>query len=482
LPPWLNPYIGDCVCLGHEAFRLQNTVSLYDAVGPSFHLQRQSTVFDDHFNPLGNFTVTMDFQLTSSNQAVASVNIQGTYSGTSDTVQSDGTIRANGYTMALVQTGLTNITGRFIQSVYRSGGGVLLNFVTNTYTYPSGGGPGLPFDEVAHVQVGTATLNPASARLTVLATGYYEPAPAVSGALFNLAESINGQLNGVNFSAHGSMTYDRSVVPSPMTNVMSYVLPDPFPDPSPQPWPTNWTPPIGWNDVTYDCHGLGSLILNDPVRGLADAMGPVFHLQRNSLVLDPSSNVLSSVTMHVDHLGVASQWGVADTSMQGIYNVPTNMLSPGAPVSESGFTMLLQQSGPNTISGSYVKNLSLTNGTVLANVVQDTWTYPPGGGPGLAFDESGNVQVNTRNWDGSKAFFTGTGYYSQVAAPPVLRIAPASPGYLTISWSPDSPDYKLQETPSMSPPNWIDSIYGTSNPAMVPVINSTEFYRLIKRR
>jgi hypothetical protein len=381
--------------------------------------------------------------------------------------------------MALVQTGPSNIVGRFVQSFYRNGGGVLLNIVTNTYTYPPGGGPGLPFGEVAHVQVGASTLDPSSARLIVLAAGFYEPAPAVSGALFKLAENIGGQLNSVNFSAHGSMTYDRSVVPCPMTNVMSYVLPDPFPDPTLQPWPTNWIPPIGWNDVTYDCHGLGSLIPNDTLRGLADAMGPVFHLQRNSLVLGPNSNVLSSVIMHVDHLGVASQWGVADTSMQGIFNVPTNTLSPGAPVSESGFTMLLHQSGPNMISGSYVKNLSLTNGTVLTNVVQDTWTYPVGGGPGLAFDESGNVQVNSRLWDGTNAFFTGTGYYS---APPVLRIVPASPGYVTISWAPDSLDYKLQETPTLFPPNWIDSMFGTTNPATVPATNSAEFYRMIRRR
>ncbi|MSU59186.1 MAG: hypothetical protein EXS35_13640 [Pedosphaera sp.] len=61
---------------------------------------------------------------------------------------------------------------------------------------------------------------------------------------------------------------------------------------------------------------------------------------------------------------------------------------------------------------------------------------------------------------------------------PTLTIAPATPGNATISWTPSTPGFVLQETWSLSPANWTNSPSGTTNPITVPATVPTKFYRL----
>ena len=68
----------------------------------------------------------------------------------------------------------------------------------------------------------------------------------------------------------------------------------------------------------------------------------------------------------------------------------------------------------------------------------------------------------------------------QTADAPMLTIAPAAPGYATISWTPPSPGFKLQVTDSLAPTNWVNAASGTNNPATVPASLPARFYRLIK--
>jgi hypothetical protein len=63
---------------------------------------------------------------------------------------------------------------------------------------------------------------------------------------------------------------------------------------------------------------------------------------------------------------------------------------------------------------------------------------------------------------------------------PALKIVPAAPGQLTISWTPNTPGFALQETAVLSPATWTNSPSGTNNPVNVPVTASTKFYRLSK--
>ena len=68
----------------------------------------------------------------------------------------------------------------------------------------------------------------------------------------------------------------------------------------------------------------------------------------------------------------------------------------------------------------------------------------------------------------------------QTTNAPTLTIIPAAPGNATISWTPNTPGFVLQETLSLSPTNWVNSGSGSTNPIIVPATLPTKFYRLIK--
>jgi hypothetical protein len=68
----------------------------------------------------------------------------------------------------------------------------------------------------------------------------------------------------------------------------------------------------------------------------------------------------------------------------------------------------------------------------------------------------------------------------QVANGPTLSIVPAAPGNGTISWSPATPGFVLQETWVLSPAHWTNSPSGPTNPVNVPTDVPTKFYRLFK--
>ena len=68
----------------------------------------------------------------------------------------------------------------------------------------------------------------------------------------------------------------------------------------------------------------------------------------------------------------------------------------------------------------------------------------------------------------------------QVIGAPTLTIVPATPGNATISWTPNTPGFVLQQTLSLSPTNWVNSPSGATNPIVVPATLPTTFYRLFK--
>jgi hypothetical protein len=68
----------------------------------------------------------------------------------------------------------------------------------------------------------------------------------------------------------------------------------------------------------------------------------------------------------------------------------------------------------------------------------------------------------------------------QVTGAPTLTIVPATPGNATISWSPNTPGYILQQTTLLSPSNWTNSPSGSTNPVVVPANQAARFYRLFK--
>ena len=68
----------------------------------------------------------------------------------------------------------------------------------------------------------------------------------------------------------------------------------------------------------------------------------------------------------------------------------------------------------------------------------------------------------------------------QTQGAPQLTIVPAAPGQGTISWTPATPGFVLQETPGLAPSNWVNSASGVTNPVTVPATGPSKFYRLHK--
>ena len=66
----------------------------------------------------------------------------------------------------------------------------------------------------------------------------------------------------------------------------------------------------------------------------------------------------------------------------------------------------------------------------------------------------------------------------QTPGAPTLVIAPGAPGFATISWTPATPGFVLQESWSLTAPNWTNAPSGAANPVSVAVTNAARFYRL----
>lgn len=68
----------------------------------------------------------------------------------------------------------------------------------------------------------------------------------------------------------------------------------------------------------------------------------------------------------------------------------------------------------------------------------------------------------------------------QTPGTPRLTITPAGPGQVTISWTPDTPGFVLQESPSLAAANWTNAPSSATNPVTVPATIPAKFYRLFK--
>jgi hypothetical protein len=62
----------------------------------------------------------------------------------------------------------------------------------------------------------------------------------------------------------------------------------------------------------------------------------------------------------------------------------------------------------------------------------------------------------------------------------VLDITRAVPGEVTISWTPATPGFVLQERLSLTAGVWTNAPSGATNPVTVPAALPARFYRLFK--
>jgi hypothetical protein len=78
--------------------------------------------------------------------------------------------------------------------------------------------------------------------------------------------------------------------------------------------------------------------------------------------------------------------------------------------------------------------------------------------------------------------FAGGPFASEASAvtTPTLAIVPSSATNATVSWTPPTWGWFLQETPSLAPPAWSASPSGELNPATVSITNAAKLYRLTR--
>lgn len=66
----------------------------------------------------------------------------------------------------------------------------------------------------------------------------------------------------------------------------------------------------------------------------------------------------------------------------------------------------------------------------------------------------------------------------QTEGAPVLVITPASPGFVTISWTPSQSGFVLQEAAALTGADWITSPTASTNPIVIPASFPAKYYRL----
>jgi hypothetical protein len=116
------------------------------------------------------------------------------------------------------------------------------------------------------------------------------------------------------------------------------------------------------------------------------------------------------------------------------------------------------------------------------------WSTMDGGGgtsTGGVYSVTGTVGQPDAGVASGGVFTLHGGYWAlpvavQTTNAPVLLIVPCNPGLATVSWNPPTPGYVLQESPTLTPPNWTNSPTVSTNPIVVPAALPVRFYRLFK--
>jgi len=151
-------------------------------------------------------------------------------------------------------------------------------------------------------------------------------------------------------------------------------------------------------------------------------------------------------------------------------------------------SLLAPGSALGVLAAFFILNSSFCLSAHAQTYSIDWHTIDGGGGTstGGVYSVSGSIgqpDASTNVLTGGQYSVTG-GFWAllavQTPGAPVLTIVATAPNRATISWTPPTPGWVLQETPSFTPTNWVNSISGSTNPIVVPATGETKFYRLHK--
>jgi hypothetical protein len=135
---------------------------------------------------------------------------------------------------------------------------------------------------------------------------------------------------------------------------------------------------------------------------------------------------------------------------------------------------------------TYSQDVTFPDPTVASDVFA-SFTLPGGdtvtiSGTGLAADRirvvadgAGLIADGTPD-----AFYLFNYTWAADVAAPKMTIAPAAAGLATIAWTPATPGFRLQENSSLSSALWINSLSNETNPVVVPLNQTNQFFRLIR--
>ena len=139
--------------------------------------------------------------------------------------------------------------------------------------------------------------------------------------------------------------------------------------------------------------------------------------------------------------------------------------------------------------GLVIAGLLLALSSLHAQTYSIDWSKIAGGGgtsTGGVYSVSGTIGQPEAGGALTNGQYSVTGGFwvlpqaVQVAGAPTISIVPAAPGYATVSWTPATAGFVLQENLSLSTPNWTLSPSGTTNSITVPASGPVKFYRLCK--
>ena len=160
-----------------------------------------------------------------------------------------------------------------------------------------------------------------------------------------------------------------------------------------------------------------------------------------------------------------------DSSTTGVNSTPNESAT------DAGAAYVFVRSGTTWSQQAYLKASNTGGGDdfgISVAVSGDTMVV------GADLEDSSTTGVNST--PDESATDAGAAYVFSLPtlSNPALSIVSTGSGQATVSWSPDTPGYVLQETLSLSPTNWVNAASGTTNPAVVPATLPTKFYRLFK--
>lgn len=171
--------------------------------------------------------------------------------------------------------------------------------------------------------------------------------------------------------------------------------------------------------------------------------------------------------------------------------IPVATLSEPGPMVYAGFGSAVSICGDRVVVGApWTEARAVGAGRVYVFDLASPMTAQPVGilsnpspsrydwfGSALATD--GSTIVAGAYGDDTVARDRGAAYV--FGLPPALRIVPALPGSVTLSWTPaTSSGFGLQYSDAFPPIRWFNAPSGATNPVTVPLTNSARCYRLFQ--